>query len=222
MSTSGTVCVPSSTSMAAGPALLSRNDREVTSSYPELRALGEALGSLQVVLDGEIVALDARGRPSFEALQPRMNTSEPSRVRRLAEAVPVTYMIFDLMHLDGHSALDIAYSERRSLLEGLELSGPSWATPAAERGGGAAVLKAAQDAGLEGIVAKRLDSPYRPGVRDPELAQGEELPHSIGGDRGLGRRPGPPRGRPRGAACRGPERRRPFLRGQDRHRFQCR
>ena len=147
--------------------VLSRNDREVTSSYPELRALGEALGSLQVVLDGEIVALDAKGRPSFEALQPRMNTSEPSRVRRLAEAVPVTYMIFDLMHLDGHSALDIAYSERRNLLEGLELSGPSWATPAAERGGGAAVLKAAQDAGLEGIVAKRLDSPYRPGVRDP-------------------------------------------------------
>jgi bifunctional non-homologous end joining protein LigD len=149
------------------PRALSRNDRDVTASYPELRALGEALGSLQVVLDGEIVALDKKGRPSFEALQPRMNTAEQSRVRRLAESVPITYMIFDLMHLDGHSALAIAYKERRHLLEGLKLSGPHWETAPSETGGGAAVLKAARDAGLEGVVAKRLDSLYRPGIRDP-------------------------------------------------------
>jgi len=146
---------------------LSRTDREVTASYPELRGLGEALGSLQAVLDGEIVALDKQGRPSFEALQPRMNTAEPSRVRRLAETVPVTYMIFDLMHLDGHSALTVPYQQRRRLLESLELSGQHWATPPSETGGGRAVLEAARDAGLEGIVAKRLDSPYRPGARDP-------------------------------------------------------
>ncbi len=108
---------------------LSRTDREVTASYPELRGLGEALGSLQAVLDGEIVALDKQGWPSFEALQPRMNTAEPSRVRRLAETVPVTYMIFDLMHLDGHSALTVPYQQRRRLLESLELSGQHWATP---------------------------------------------------------------------------------------------
>ncbi|MGA3217332.1 MAG: non-homologous end-joining DNA ligase [Acidimicrobiales bacterium] len=146
---------------------LSRTDRDVTGSYPELRGLGEALGSLQVVLDGEIVALDAQGRPSFETLQPRMNTSEPGRVRRLAKSVPVTYMIFDVMHLDGHSALEVAYCERRKLLEGLELAGPHWAVPLSQAGGGAVVAKAASDAGLEGVVAKRLDSPYRPGLRDP-------------------------------------------------------
>jgi bifunctional non-homologous end joining protein LigD len=146
---------------------LSRTDRDVTASYPELRALGEALGSLQAVLDGEIVALDEQGRPSFEALQPRMNTAEPSRVRRLAERVPVTYMIFDLMHLDGHSALDIAYSERRRLLEGLELAGAHWATPPSQVGDGQVLLKAARDNGLEGVVAKHLDSLYRPGRRDP-------------------------------------------------------
>ena len=146
---------------------LSRTDRDVTASYPELRGLGEALGSLQAVLDGEIVALDQSGRPSFEALQPRMNPAAPSRVRRLAEAIPVTYMIFDLMHLDGHSALEIPYSERRRLLEDLELAGPHWATPPSESGGGEVVLRAASDAGLEGVVAKRLDSIYRPGRRDP-------------------------------------------------------
>jgi bifunctional non-homologous end joining protein LigD len=146
---------------------LSRTDRDVSVSYPELRGLGEALGSLQVILDGEIVALDADGRPSFEALQPRMNTAEPGRVRRLAESVPVTYMIFDIMHLDGHSALQVPYGERRTLLEGLELAGPHWATPPSEKGGGKAVLEAARTAGLEGVVAKRTDSAYRPGVRDP-------------------------------------------------------
>ncbi|MGD0984941.1 MAG: non-homologous end-joining DNA ligase [Acidimicrobiales bacterium] len=147
--------------------VLSRTDRDVTASYPELRGLGEALGSLQAVLDGEIVALDKQGRPSFEALQPRMNTAEPSHVRRLAKNVPVTYMIFDLMHLDGHSALAVTYKERRRLLEGLELAGPHWATPPFEAGGGVVMLGAARDAGLEGVVAKRLDSPYKPGVRDP-------------------------------------------------------
>jgi bifunctional non-homologous end joining protein LigD len=146
---------------------LSRTDRDVTASYPELRGLADALGSLQAVLDGEIVALDALGRPSFEALQPRMNTSEPGRVRRLAESVPVTYMIFDIMYLDGHSALQIPYGERRKLLEGLELAGDHWATPPSEMGGGRAVVQAARTAGLEGVVAKRTDSPYRPGVRDP-------------------------------------------------------
>ncbi|HVB27927.1 MAG TPA: non-homologous end-joining DNA ligase [Mycobacteriales bacterium] len=146
---------------------LSRTDRDVTSSYPELRGLGESLGSLQAVLDGEIVALDEKGRPSFEALQPRMNTAEPNRVRRLADSIPVTYMIFDLLHLDGHSALEIPYKERRRLLEGLELAGPHWVTPPSETGKGADVRQAARDAGLEGILAKRLDSPYRPGRRDP-------------------------------------------------------
>ena len=115
---------------------LSRTIGDTTGSYPELRRLGEALGSLQVVLDGEIVALDENGQPSFEALQPRMNTSEPGRVRRLVEAVPVTYMIFDLMHLDGHSALKIPYSQRRELLEDLALAGAHWATPPSWTGGG--------------------------------------------------------------------------------------
>ena len=93
-----------------------------------------------------------------------MNTSEPSRVRRLAETVPVTYMIFDLMHLDGHSRTRHPLrASAAACSRAWSWRGRSWATPAAESGGGAAVLEAAQDAGLEGVVAKRLDSPYRPG-----------------------------------------------------------
>jgi len=146
---------------------LSRTDRDVTASYPELKDLGLALGSLQAVFDGEVVALDESGRPSFEALQPRMNTSDPKRVRRLVEQVPIVYMIFDLLHLDGHSTLGVAYRERRQLLEDLELAGPHWATPPSQTGEGSVVLKAARDNGLEGVVAKKLDSLYRPGRRDP-------------------------------------------------------
>jgi len=146
--------------------VLSRNDRDITAAYPELRALGAALGSRQVVLDGEIVAL-RDGRPSFEALQARMHVTDERRARRLAAEVPVAYMIFDVLHVDGVSAIDLPYDERRRILGELHLEGPNWATPASNDGPGAAVLAAAEAGGLEGVVAKRRDAPYRPGRRDP-------------------------------------------------------
>ncbi|MEP6464431.1 MAG: non-homologous end-joining DNA ligase [Frankiaceae bacterium] len=147
------------------PRVLSRNDRDVTASYPELRAFAEAQGARQLVLDGEIVAMDAAGRPSFGLLQERMHVTKAAHVRRLAETVPATYLIFDLLHLDGHSMLELPYDQRRELLESLELAGPSWATAPSFVGGGTAVLKASREAGMEGVVAKRLDSPYLPGRR---------------------------------------------------------
>jgi bifunctional non-homologous end joining protein LigD len=79
--------------------------------------------------------------------------------------LPVTYVIFDLLWLDGHSTCALSYEERRTLLEELELDGPSWRTPAYHRGDGAALLAATKEQGLEGIVAKRLDCPYQPGKR---------------------------------------------------------
>jgi bifunctional non-homologous end joining protein LigD len=145
--------------------ITSRNDLDVTSSYPELRALGEALGSRPAILDGEIIALDARGRPSFGTLQRRMHVA-PSRARRLASQVPATFMVFDVLYLDGRSTMDLPYEERRSLLESLQLDGASWTTPPTFLGGpGAHVLEAARQRGLEGVVAKRRDSPYLPGRR---------------------------------------------------------
>ena len=143
--------------------LVSRSGESITGRYPELRGLGEALGATPAVLDGEIVAF-ADDRPSFERLQRRMHVTAESTIRRLAREVPVVYVVFDLLWLDGHSTLELAYADRRRLLEQLALDGPSWQTPPHYLDG-PALADATKDAGLEGVVAKRLDSAYQPGTR---------------------------------------------------------
>jgi len=144
----------------------SRNDRDISVSYPELRALGSQLGTTQVVLDGELVAF-TDGRPNFGTLQQRMHVADARTARRLAEEVPVVYVIFDLLHLEGRSLLKLPYSHRRGLLESLELTGPSWQTAPVFHDSGADVLAASAAAGMEGVVAKQLDSTYAPGRRSP-------------------------------------------------------
>ncbi|MEU8081260.1 non-homologous end-joining DNA ligase [Catellatospora citrea] len=144
---------------------LSRNDLDVTAAYPELRAFGEALGSTTAVFDGELVAFDRSGRISFGALQPRMHVQDAARVRRLAAQTPVTYVIFDLLHLDGRDTTKLPYRQRRELLEGLGLSGAHWDTPPYTEGGGTRLLETSREQGLEGVVAKLLDSVYEPGRR---------------------------------------------------------
>jgi bifunctional non-homologous end joining protein LigD len=145
--------------------LVSRNDKDVTVAYPELREFGAALGGVPAVFDGEIVACDPAGQISFAALQPRMHVRDRAQIRRLSEQTPVTYKIFDLLHLDGHDTVGLRYEQRRELLESLGLHGPHWDTPAYTRGGGPAALAASREQRLEGIVAKRLDSVYEPGRR---------------------------------------------------------
>jgi bifunctional non-homologous end joining protein LigD len=145
--------------------LESRNLNEITEAYPEVRGLIGALGMDEAVLDGEIVAFDENGRPSFERLQRRMHVTSPAAVRRLAASMPVMYAIFDLLYLDGRSVMDQPYRERRSRLESLKLSGPAWRVPAAHPGEGKLLLEATAKQGLEGVVAKRLDARYEPGRR---------------------------------------------------------
>jgi bifunctional non-homologous end joining protein LigD len=151
-----------------GLQIASRSLNDVSSRYPELRPLGRALGGREAVLDGEIVAFDERGAPSFEWLQRRMHLTDDSAIRRLAREAPVTYVIFDLLYLDGHRTMELPYRRRRALLERLGLNGPTWQTPAYREGDGADFLAATAEHGLEGIVAKRLDSRYRPGERSGE------------------------------------------------------
>lgn len=143
--------------------LESRTGGDITSRYPELRGL--AAGSMQALLDGEVVALDSEGKPSFERLQSRMHLASDAAVRRVAKDVPVTYVIFDLLHLDGRSTMAMPYDERRELLEGLGLEGPAWRTPQNQHGRGSELLDLTAAQGLEGIVAKRRDSRYEPGRR---------------------------------------------------------
>jgi bifunctional non-homologous end joining protein LigD len=147
--------------------LASRTGRDITPRYPELRALGRALSNHDAVLDGEVVAFDAEGRPSFQRLQSRMHLASEHVVRRLAESDPVVYVIFDLLWLDGHSLCELPYESRRELLMKLDLIGPTWQTPANHVGDGAALLDASRARGLEGIIAKRVDSAYAPGRRSP-------------------------------------------------------
>jgi bifunctional non-homologous end joining protein LigD len=145
--------------------LLSRTGQDITSGYPELGGLGAALGRRQAVLDGEIVAMGADGWPDFERLQQRMN-ARPATVPRLAESVPVTYLAFDLLYLDGRPLLDEPYRARRGRLEGLALQDARWQTPPSFTGeAGADVQAVSRQHGLEGIVAKRLASRYEPGKR---------------------------------------------------------
>jgi bifunctional non-homologous end joining protein LigD len=148
--------------------LHSRNLLDITPRYPEVGRLNRALSHHRAVLDGEIVALDAEGRPSFGALQRRMHVGSESTVRRLAKDTPVTYVIFDLLWLDGHSLMDLPYTERRARLAELELGdGGRWRVPDYVVGHGEQMLAATAEQGLEGVIAKRLDSPYEPGRRTP-------------------------------------------------------
>ena len=96
--------------------LLSRTDRDVTRRYPELAALATSVRGEAVVLDGELVSLDAEGRPSFGRQQHRMHAVDPAEIHRLVGRYPVTYMIFDLLHTGAESLLGQPYLERRTRL----------------------------------------------------------------------------------------------------------
>ena len=143
----------------------SRNLLDVTGQYPEVAAVAGTLAGRTAVLDGEIVALDKKGRPSFQLLQGRMHIGAAGEVRRRMAETPVAYLVFDVLYLDGESTTRLPYTERRALLEALPISGPSVQVPPTTFGNGAAVRDASRDNGLEGVMAKRLDSVYEPGKR---------------------------------------------------------
>jgi bifunctional non-homologous end joining protein LigD len=174
-------------------ALRSRKGDDITVRYPELAALPPVLGGRDVVVDGEIVLLDAAGVPDFGALQSRMHRVGPE-VATMAAANPVTYLVFDLLAEDGEDLLDRPYAERRDRLDELAPSGHRWTLTPWYSGGGADVLAASLENGLEGVVAKRLDSTYRPGVRGPEWIKVKNFRTQavvVGGWRpGKGRRAG--------------------------------
>lgn len=152
---------------ADGVRATGRRGAEVTGRYPELTGLADLVQGHDVVLDGEVVAF-RHGRPSFEWLQRRMHVLRPDA--RLVRRVPVRYVVFDLLYLDGRTLYDMPYVRRRELLDSLDLAGggPVEAPPylhAADTEQVKELVEYTWEQRLEGMVAKRLDSPYRPGLR---------------------------------------------------------
>ena len=142
-------------------ALRSRVGNDVTGAYPELQE--DVPAGREVLLDGEVVALDEAGRPDFGRLQQRMHVRGPAR--SLVVRTPVVLVLFDVLHLEDRSLLDEPYDARRDVLSGLELAGGRWQVPASACADGAALLEQTRAQGLEGLVAKRRDSRYEPGRR---------------------------------------------------------
>jgi bifunctional non-homologous end joining protein LigD len=146
--------------------IVSRNDREVADGYPELVAQGERLRRHRLILDGEIVALDPGGRPSFSLLQQRIHVRAPNPA--LLARVPVQLYLFDLLHHGDQATLKLPYPQRRQLLDELALDDHViTTTPWWRDDDGADLMHTAAEQGLEGVVAKRLSSPYQPGTRSP-------------------------------------------------------
>ncbi len=144
--------------------LASRNGNRITGAWPELVTPPDTYGDL--LLDGEIIALNDRGVPDFRVLAERIHLRKATTVARFAEAVPATYMVFDVLRADGEDLVRLPLAERRARLEALDLAGSGWQVPATYDDG-RMLYDATAAQGLEGIVSKRLESVYRPGERTP-------------------------------------------------------
>lgn len=153
-----------------------RSGADITAAYPELAPLAGELS--EAVLDGEVVAFDEAGRPSFTRLAERIHVRDRHRVAQLAAKIPVTYMIFDVLALDGVTLADRPYAQRRATLEALAergLAGRHWLVPPVFSDG-PATMAAARENELEGVVAKRLSSVYRAGARSPDWIKAKVEP----------------------------------------------
>lgn len=162
----------------------SRNLNDITPRYPEVHGIAQAAGVAGVVLDGEVVAFDETGRPSFGRLQQRMHLGGARDVRQRMVDTPVVYLVFDVLWQDGESLMDRGYRERRDRLEQLALNGPAWRVGPSHAGAGTPLLQATRDQGLEGVVAKRIDSVYEPGRRSKAWVKVKNVRHQdvvIGG-----------------------------------------
>jgi bifunctional non-homologous end joining protein LigD len=155
--------------------LTTRNENVATSAWPDVTGVGP---DRDVLVDGEVIGLNAEGLPDFRTLGERVHARGAAAIR-LAALVPATYMVFDLLRLDGRLLLDRPLAERRELLERLSVEGDlgGWQVPATYDDG-AMLLGATREQGLEGIVSKRLDSTYRPGERTQAW---RKFPHRFRG-----------------------------------------
>lgn len=174
--------------------LRTRTGRDVTTGYPELAELPGLVPGRQVVLDGEVVAMDRTGRTDFGRLQQRMGLIRPADIERIRRTIPVAYLIFDILALDGESLHDEPLDYRRSILEAMHLAGTFCLVPPQLTGDPADILAQTKKDGWEGIVAKRGDSRYQPGARNKAWLKLKNILEKevavIGWQPGRGRRDG--------------------------------
>lgn len=148
--------------------LYSRTQRDVTHQYPEFADMHERLDVSSAVIDGEIVAPEEEGRPSFQLLQQRIGLVRPADVRKAMVEVPVQFVCFDLVFFDGQWISDDPLTDRLTQLErGVDFSGRVMNSAPIEESG-VALFEAAKASGLEGVVAKRKISPYLVGRRSKD------------------------------------------------------
>ena len=141
--------------------LVSRNQNDMTAAYPELGSIGDSVKARTAVLDGEIVALDEKGRPSFSLMQQRTGVGEGGRrIRRTRDDIPVVYYVFDLLYLDGYDLRQAELEQRKELLASILALSDLVRYSDHYVGQGKALFEAAAQRGLEGIVAKRRNSYY--------------------------------------------------------------
>ena len=149
--------------------LVSRNGNDFTATFPDLvEPLLDAVTVDDAVLDGEIVTFNQDGRPDFGLLQTRGTMTRPAEVARAAARAPARLLLFDALAFDGHDLTMRPYSQRRQLLRGLVDDNPVVSVPPSFVGDADAAVAASLEFGLEGVVAKRVDSIYRPGRRSPD------------------------------------------------------
>jgi bifunctional non-homologous end joining protein LigD len=163
--------------VSGGRPVVTADGADVTAAFPETRALAESLAPTECLLDGVFVAFDTSGRISREAVRKRLGAADSAAARRRAARTPAQFLAVDVLWLDGRPLLDEPYAERRDLLTGLDLAGPNWQTPPHFTGAGRDVQQASRDQGMPGVLAKRLDSPYRAGETGKDW---REIPHRPG------------------------------------------
>ena len=171
--------------------LTSRTARDVTAQFPELDRLHRQLAARNAVVDGEIVAFDQDGRPSFQRMQDRFHRS-PEELARHRGRVPIQFLAFDLLWLDGESLLELPLADRRARLAEVLVPRDDVRVSQEVQGRGTAFFDQIKGLGLEGVVAKRLTSQYRPGARSPDWRKVKALRRQdcviVGWTRGKGGR----------------------------------
>ena len=143
--------------------LVSRNQNDLTKAYPELQEMPQHVRARNAILDGEIVALDEQGRPSFSLMQQRTGVGEGGRrIRRTRDDIPVAYYAFDLLYLDGYNLMRVELEKRKALLASILATNDCLRFSDHHVGHGIALFNAAAQQGLEGIIAKQRRSCYEP------------------------------------------------------------